>query len=151
MTGYRLLMVAMLLLTGISSCSKPMTTEQQIIATIRDMEAKIEDQQRRAFMEHIAEDFTGQNGAMNRDQVRALVVFQLNRHKNLQAQLFPIIVTASGEYSATAQFRALVTGGPNWLPDSGQVYDFVTHWRLRDDEWLLQSASWTPVALEDAL
>jgi hypothetical protein len=140
-----------LLLAALAACDKPLTVEQRIIGTIRDMEATIEAGERRAFMKHIAEEFTGQHEAMTKDQVQALVLFQLNRHQRLQAQLFPIHVTESGENSASAVFRALVTGGPNWIPESGQVFDFDTRWLLVDNEWMLLSASWTPTVLDDAL
>lgn len=143
--------LVLLCLAGLSACSQPLTVEQRIIAAIRNMEAKIEANERRSFMEYIAEDFKGQNGSMSREQVHAIVVFQLNRHKRLQAQLFPIHVTESGDGSATAGFRALVTGGPKWIPESGQVFDFVTHWRLADDEWIVYAANWTPVALDEVL
>jgi hypothetical protein len=143
--------LAILLLSGLCACSKPLTVEQQIIATIRAMEMKIEEGQRLSFMAHIAEDFSGQDGAMNREQVRVMVIFQLNRHQRLHAQLFPIHVSAVGDDGAKANFRALVTGGPSWIPESGQVFDFVTHWRFVDGDWILQSANWTPVALNDAL
>lgn len=133
------------------SCAKPLTVEQQVIATIRDMEASIEAGERRAFLEHFTEDFSGRRGAMNHDQLRAMVVFQLNRYKNLQARLFPIRVTETGAESATAAFRALVTGGPGWIPENGQVFDFVTYWRLEGGSWMLHAADWEPVALEEAL
>ena len=148
---YTRFLVLLLLFAGLSACSQPLTLEQQIIAAIREMETKIEAGERRRFLAHLAEDFTGQNGAMTREQVRAMVVFQLNRHKRLQAQLFPIHVAESGANTATADFRALVTGGPNWIPENGQVFDFETHWRLVDDEWYLYAASWTPVALDEVL
>ena len=152
MKGPTLRSIAGLLLAfALCGCSQPLTVEQQIIATIRAMEAKVEDGQRLAFMEHIADDFSGQRGAMNRDQLRAYVVFQFNRYKNLQAQLLPIRVEETGEGKASAEFSALVTGGPNWIPDSGQVFDFETHWRLEDGEWLLESANWTPTPLDDVL
>ena len=133
------------------ACSQPLTVEQQVIATIRQMEEKIEAGERRAFMDHIADDFSGQGGRMNRDQVRALVVFQLRRFERLQAQLFPITVTETGPGSAKAEFRALVTGGPGWIPERGQVYDFTTTWRRSDDQWLLLLADWEPVPLDEVL
>jgi hypothetical protein len=139
------------LLAALVACDQPLTVEQQIIATIRTMEAKIENGERRPFMSHVADDFSGQGGSMNRDQVRAMVIFQLNRHQRLQAQLFPIRVSEGEEAEATARFRALVTGGPRWIPESGQMFDFETHWRLAGGEWLLYSADWTPVALDEAL
>ena len=143
--------VFLAVLTLAASCSQPLTVEQRVIHAIREMEAKIESGERRSFMEHIAEDFSAQDGRMNRDQVRALVVFQLNRYERLQGQLFPIAVTETGPETASASFRALVTGGPNWIPDSGQVFDFETHWRLEGDDWLLASANWKPVPLDEVL
>jgi len=151
MTGAGRVFLLALLLPVMGGCNQPLTVEQRVIATIRDMEARIEAGERRAFMAHIADDFKGQHEAMTRDQVRAMVLFQLNRHKSLQAQLFPIRVTDLGDQKASAVFRALVTGGPNWIPESGQVFDFDTQWRMVDDEWMLTSASWTPVALDEAL
>jgi hypothetical protein len=140
--------IVLLLLTG---CGERLTVEQQVIQTIRSMEDRIESRERRAFMAHVAEDFSAQDGRMNREQVRALVVFQLNRYERLQARLFPISVMETGAGTAEAQFRALVTGGPNWIPDSGQVYDFETGWRQEGGEWLLVSANWEPVPLDEVL
>jgi len=144
-------LVILFLLLSLAACDKPLTIEQQVIFTIREMEARIEDGERRAFMEFIAEDFTAREGRMNRDQVRAMVVFQLNRYERLQAQLFPIAVIETGEGTAEANFRALVTGGPNWIPDSGQVYDFETSWRQDGSDWTLVSADWEPVPLDEVI
>ena len=136
---------------GLSSCSEELTVEQQVIITIREMEEKVEAGERRPFMEYLSADFQAQNGSMNREQVRALFIYQLNRHKRLQARLFPITVSETGELTASASFRALVTGGPGWIPESGQVFDFETRWRNEEGQWLLTSANWEPVPLEQAL
>lgn len=146
-----LCLVFFLALAGLGACSESLTTEQQIIVAIREMEAEIEAGERRRFMQHIAADFQAQGSTLNRDQVRALVVFQLNRYKNLQAQLFPIAVSETSETTASAKFSALVTGGPGWFPDSGQMFDFETQWRLENGEWLLTAADWDPPLLEEAL
>jgi hypothetical protein len=135
-------------MAALAACDKPLTVEQRVIANIRDMEATIEAGERRAFMEHFAEDFSGQQEVMTREQVRAMILFQLNRHQRLQVQLFPIRVKETGSNSASASFTALVTGGPNWIPENGQLYDFETRWILVDNEWLLQSANWKPALLE---
>jgi hypothetical protein len=145
------LLLAALLMAGPQACDKPLTVEQQVIAMIREMEARIENGERRPFMSHVAEDFNGQNGLLNRDELQRFVLLQLNQHQRLHAQLMPIHVSETGENTASASFRALITGGPNWIPDSGQIYDFETHWIRQDDEWLLQSANWTPTPLEKAL
>lgn len=145
------LLLVVLSMAGLLACSKPLTIEQQIIAVIREMETRIENGERRPFMSHVAADFSGQNGLLNRDELQRFVILQLNQHQRLHAQLMPIHVSESVENTASASFRALITGGPNWIPDSGQIYDFETHWIRQDDEWLLLSANWTPTPLEKAL
>lgn len=132
-----------------ASCGESLTVEQLIIAEIREMEARLEEGERLQFMGHIAEDFRGQGGQMNRDQLRAYVVLQFRRYENLGAQLFPIEVIEISDREARADFRALVTGGAGWLPDDGQIYKFVTHWRLEGDDWLLIAADWEAASLND--
>jgi hypothetical protein len=129
-----------------AGCGADLTVEQQVIATIREMEARIEAGERRPFMAYVSEDFRGQGGSLNRDQLRALLIMQLNRYQHLQGQLLPIHVEETGEDTATARFRALVTGGPDWIPESGQVFEFRTGWRRVDGEWRVVAADWEPVA-----
>jgi hypothetical protein len=138
-------------LGALFSCAKPLSVEQQVIATILEMKEHIEAGERLAFLGYVSEDFSGQHGAMNRDQLRGYVILQLNRYKKLRGKLFPIEVEDQGDGQATAWFRALVTGGPGWLPESGQVFEFETHWRQDGDEWLVTAANWEPIGLEDAL
>jgi hypothetical protein len=145
----RLALLAVLL--AVAACSKPLTVEQQVIHTIREMEHKIENGEQAAFLEHIDDDFSAQDGRLLRDQVRALVMFQFNRYERLQGQLFPITVTETGPDTAEARFRALVTGGPRWIPEAGQVYDFETWWELDGGDWMLKAANWDPVPLDEVL
>jgi hypothetical protein len=147
--GAALLAVLLSLLAG--ACGEGPTVEQQVIATIREMEAHIEAGERRPFMDYIAEDFSGQDGSLDREQLRALMIMQLNRYQRLQGQLFPIQVQETGEDTAAARFRALVTGGPNWFPESGQVFDLATHWRRIDGDWRLTAADWDPAPLDESL
>jgi hypothetical protein len=129
----------------LAGCGDGPTVEQQVIATIREMEARIEAGERRPFMAYVSEDFRGQGGSLNRDQLRALLIMQLNRYQRLQGQLLPIHVEETGEDTATARFRALVSGGPGWIPEGGQVFEFRTGWRQVDGEWQVVAADWEPV------
>lgn len=140
-----------LIATAAAACSEPPTVEQLIIAEIREMEAQIEAGERLNFMRHIAEDFHGQGGQMNREQLRAYVLLQFRRYKNLSARLLPITVQEVSPQEATADFRALVTGGPGLIPEDGQLYQFNTHWRLEGDEWLLAAAWWEPASLGESI
>jgi hypothetical protein len=139
--------VLLALLLGVGGCGEKLTVEQQVIATIREMEARIEAGETRSFLSHVGADFSGQGGTLNREQLRAFMIVQLNRYQRLQGQLLPILVEETGEGVAAAHFKALVTGGPNWIPESGQVFEFETHWRRVDGDWLLYAANWDPVPL----
>jgi hypothetical protein len=146
-----LALVILFMLLGVSACNSELTLEQQIIEVVRDMESRIEAGERRPFMEHVSDEFIGQWDTMNRDQLNAFILFQLHRHERVHAQLLPIHVTEVSAGMADAHFRALLTGGPGNLPDSGRLYEISTRWRKQEDEWMLISASWTPVDLEDVL
>ena len=135
----------------LAACERPLTVDQQIIAAILEMEERIEAGERRAFMEYVSDDFSGQHGVMDRERLRAYVVLQLNRYQRLQGRLFPIDVEDLGDGLATAWFRALVTGGANWIPENGQMFEFETHWRLEDGDWRLTAANWEPVPLDEIL
>ena len=80
----RLVLLGFLLL---GACSEPLTLEQQIIATMRNMEAHVEARERRAFMAYVAADFNGQDGEFNRDQLNGLLLYYLRRYKQVNAQL----------------------------------------------------------------
>jgi len=132
----------------VGACSQPLSVEQQVIATIRNMESSIESGERRPFIARVDESFIGQGEIMTRNQLNALILYQLNRHEQVQVQFMPIHVTTARPGEAEAHFNVLLTGGAGWLPDSGQVFSFVTGWRQEGDEWLLRSANWEPVTID---
>lgn len=109
------------------------------------MEAHIEAGERRDFMNFVAEDFYGQGGEFNHDQLNAMLLYQLRLHKRVHAQVLPVTVQPAGVDEAEARFQMLVTGGEGWLPDTGQLYEVVSLWQMQDGEWRLRSAQWQPV------
>lgn len=146
-----LVSIAALLSCMAMSCSPPPSVEQQVIGVIKEMEKQVESGERRAFIAHVADDFGGQDGMMTRDELSAMVLFQLNQHRRLQVQLLPISVTPTMPGEAEASFRVLVTGGPGWVPDSGQLYTVQSRWQEQDGDWLLVTARWQAVRVEDVL
>jgi hypothetical protein len=139
-----LLLLGVLLLCA---CDEPLTLEQQVIATMRNMEAHVEARERRAFMAYVAEDFEGQDGEFNKDQLNGLLLYYLRRYAQLNAQLLPVKVESRGEDLAEATFQVLLTGGEGVLPQSGQLVDVSSSWKRKDGEWLLQTARWTPLRM----
>jgi hypothetical protein len=140
-------LLSLALLAGLLvACSQELTLQQQIIATLRNMEAHIEQGERREFMAYVATDFRGQGGELNYDQLNALLLYQLRRYQRVHAQLLPVTVREAGLDEAEASFRILLTGGnKGLLPENGQLYEISSLWRYQDGDWLLQSAQWQPV------
>lgn len=135
----------------LAGCGKKLTVEQQVIATIRNMEYAAEEGQHLEFMGYIADTFKGQQGSMDRREFHRFMIFQINQNRRLQAQLFPIYVRETGQQSATANFKILVTGGAGLLPDSGEFFRVETSWVLDSGDWLLDGADWEPLRLPDDL
>lgn len=131
-------------------CGKELSVEQQIIATLRNMEVAAEEGEHFAFMDYIADSFMGQQNSMDRREFHRFMIFQINQNRRLQAQFFPIYVKETGEDQASAHFKILVTGGGGMLPERGQLFEVDTAWIRPDGDWLLNNANWTPVSLVDA-
>ena len=136
--------LAVLLLVA---CSKDLSVEQQVIATLRAMEVAAEEGEHFEFIGHVADSFTGQQGSMDRSEFHRFMIFQINQHRRLRAQFFPIYVQEAGKDLASAYFRILVTGGGGLLPDSGQLFEVETEWLREGSDWMLNKAGWEAVQL----
>ncbi|NNE06741.1 MAG: hypothetical protein HKN15_13550 [Xanthomonadales bacterium] len=143
--SWRVALAALAILL-VSACGSEPTLEQQIIAVINEMEENAETVERRDFMSRIDESFVGQEGELDRDSFQRFMFYQWSQNQRLHAQLFPITVVRQGVNSAGASFKVLVTGGPNLLPDRGQLFDVTTTWIKQDDRWMLARANWVPTS-----
>jgi len=137
--------VAVLLL----ACSQSLSVEQQVISTLRNMEAAAENGEVFEFMSYVDKTFSAQHSSMDRREFHRFMIFQINQHRRLQAQFLPIYVKQAGVDKASAYFRLLITGGGGLLPESGQLFEVETQWLKIDGDWLLESAQWEPVRLPD--
>lgn len=146
MRSFLSLALAVLIL---AACGEKLSVEQQIIATLRSMEYAAEEGQHLEFMNYIADSFSAQQGSLDRREFHRFMIFQINQHRRLQAQFFPIFVTETGKDTASARFKILVTGGAGLLPESGQLFEVNTRWIREDNDWLLSGADWEAVRLPD--
>lgn len=131
------------------ACSKQLTVEQQVIATLQNMEVAAEEGEHFEFIGYVADSFKAQHGSMGRKEFHRFMIYQINQHRRLRAQFFPIYVTDLGNGQATAKFQLLVTGGAGLLPDSGQLYDVQTRWTRDSSDWMLTGAEWEPVRMPE--
>ncbi|HSD16165.1 MAG TPA: nuclear transport factor 2 family protein [Thermomonas sp.] len=132
--------LAMLLL---AACAKD-DPEQAVRRQVEAMQAAIDARDAGDVEDLLAQDFVGNDG-MDRRAIRQLAAGIFLRHREVTANVGPVSVELRGETDAIARFSVLATGGSGgFLPDSGQVYQVETGWRLVDGEWKLLNASWTP-------
>src|SRR5210317_599822 len=91
-------------LTGLLmvACGDNLSVEQQIIATLRNMEEAAEQGEHFEFIGYVADSFKGQQGSMDRREFHRFMIFQINQNRRLRAQFFPIFVDDSGENLAAA-------------------------------------------------
>ena len=131
------------------ACGQELSVEQQIIATLRNMENAAEQGAHFEFMGYLADTFSGQQDTMNRREFHRFMIFQINKNRRLQAHFLPISVQEAGIDMANAQFQILVTGGGGLLPERGQLFAVKTFWQRIDGDWMLIRADWQAVRLTD--
>lgn len=127
------------LLSLAAGCSRT-PPEEALRATIASMEDAAEARDAQALVEVFAEDFAGP-GNMDRDQFRRYVALVWLRNREVGVTLGPLDVELLGD-RARVDFTAATAGGDGFLPDSAQVYQVRTGWRLEGDDWKLISAEW---------
>lgn len=127
----------------LAACAKD-DPEQAVRHQVDAMQAAIDARDAGEVEDLLAQDFVGNDG-MDRRGLKQLAAAVFLRHREVAAKVGPVSVELRGETDAIARFSVLATGGSGgFLPESGQVYQVETGWRLIDGEWMLINASWTP-------
>jgi len=137
-------LLALLVITSLAGCFSEPDDSEQIRQRIAEMEAAVEAGEARRFAGYLVEDFQGKDGITNRRAARAFVARQLVSQQKVRVQLGPVrvILNEQSPFYASADFEALLLGGPRLMPDSGQLYRIDTKWRKEDGDWMLVEADW---------
>lgn len=139
---YALLALASLFLAlGMAACSRP-DDEQQLRAAMAAMQEAMEEGKPADFMRHVADDFTGAQGAIDHAGLHNLLRGQVLSNARIGVSLGPIDVELQSA-RATVQVTATFTGGnARWLPERGAMYRIVSGWRKQSGSWLCVNARW---------
>lgn len=125
-----------------AGCAKD-DPEQALRANVTGLQAAVDARDAGAIEDRLAEDFVGPEG-LDRQGARRMAQLVFLRHQNVSATLGPLDVSMQDDH-ATVRFTAVLTGGAGGLlPETGQLYDVQTGWRLQYGDWKLTSAKWTP-------
>lgn len=125
-----------------AACARPPHAEA-IRAAIHAMQEAAEHRQPAGVMQHLADDFVGNDGEFDRAGLERLVRARMLA-QSVGVSIGSVDVELDGD-RATARFPMTVTDGSGrWLPDRRADLDVVTGWKLEGGKWRCYNATWTP-------
>ncbi len=89
----------------------------------------------------LADDFTGNNGEMDRRQLLGMLRAAAFRGETIHALTGPLTVEPRSD-RYVARFTVTLTSGGKLLPAQIGVYEVETAWRKDGREWRCYSATW---------
>lgn len=118
--------------------------EQALREAMSGLQATIEQRDASGLQGLLADDFIGPEG-LDRDGARGLAQGMFLRYRDIRAKIGPLDITLQDDRHASVHFDAAVSGGAGGLvPESGQLYDVETGWRVEEGKWRVVSAQWQP-------
>lgn len=130
--------VSLMMLAG---CSRP-SDEEQIRASIAEMQTAMETGKPADFMQHIAEDFTGGEGQLDRSGLHKMLRAQVLGNARIGVTLASIDVELLDSH-ATVKVTATLSGGNGrWISERGAIYRIESGWRKLDGDWRCVNAQW---------
>ena len=134
-----LLPFALLLSAG---CSRP-PPEVALREAVAAMEASIDARDAGALARQLDDDFIGPGG-MDREGARRTAALYFLQHARIGLVPGPLSIDIRDSGAQVSLTVGVSGGNSRLLPESGQVYDVRSGWRLRDGEWRMTSIEWTP-------
>ena len=132
---------AMLLALGLAGCGDKDPTAQ-LKREIGDMQKAVEAHKPNDFLRRVTDDFTGNDGQVDKQVLRGLLVSQLLGEDRVSVTLGPLDVHLHDADHATVKVSALVLGG-RFLPERGQTLRIESGWKREGGEWRCYTASWS--------
>jgi len=130
-----------LLAIGLAACHRT-PDESRVRQGVEAAEQAAEQADASALDALLSDDFSGNNGEMERRQIVGLLRAARFRGETIHALTGPIEVEARGE-RYVARFTVTLTSGGKLLPAQIGVYRVETAWRKEGREWRCYSATWT--------
>lgn len=111
--------------------------------SVAEIAHAVQSRQISGAMSLIADDFTGNDGDVDRTELSRLLRVQVLGRTGLTVSVGAIDVELAGDRS-TARFDATLTDNSGrWLIDHRQVLHLVTGWRRDGGTWRCYNATWS--------
>jgi ketosteroid isomerase-like protein len=131
----------LLLCLASAACARQ-PDEEAVRSTIEAMAASTAEREAADVLDHVSDDFIGNDGAFDRARLAELVRGQLLM-RSVSVRLGTVDVEVAAD-RATAIFDATLTDSSDrWIPSGSTDLRFVTGWRREGDRWLCINARWT--------
>ncbi|HSM11148.1 MAG TPA: nuclear transport factor 2 family protein [Lysobacter sp.] len=133
-------LLLLMFVAALASCQRA-PPEQRLREAVQSLQEILQRGDAASLDDWLAADFIGPGG-LDRDGARRLAQVMHLRHRNIDVALGPMQVRLQPAH-ATVEFTTVITGGSGGLlPDSGQVFNVTTGWRMDANQWRLTSARW---------
>lgn len=130
-----------LLLMLLCACHRA-PDEQRLRDAVRAMQQAMQAREPRAFMQHVASDFTAQQGEFDRQALHNLLRAQVLRNAAVGVSLGPLDVHVDGDRASVSLVATLTGGSGNVFPDRAGVYAITSAWRREGADWQCYNARW---------
>jgi len=132
-----------LVLLGLSlaGCSDS-ADEKSIRSNMQAMREAIQNHNKDSFMTHVAPDYSGQYHR-SRPVLERFVIEQLSYHEKIYIYMADTSIEVN-DGVARVIFYAGTAGGPDQVPDHGQLFKVQTKWKKFSGDWQLTHARWRP-------
>ncbi len=134
-----LTVVAILILSV--ACSRP-SDETQIRDALTAMQNAVEAGKPADFMTHVADDFTGEAGTLDRAALHNLLRGQALTNAHIGVTLSLVEVELQGDRATVRASVALTGGNGRWSPERGSIQRIESGWRKQDGHWRCINAGW---------
>lgn len=134
-------MPVLLLFAGLLLACARTPPEQQLRETVAGLQSALDAGDADPITDRLAEDFIGPDGLDSEGAARLMGLW-FRRYPDVDVRLGPLDIALQDQHARVRFTAALAGGSGGLLPESAQVYQVDTGWRLEDGQWLLTSADW---------
>jgi ketosteroid isomerase-like protein len=117
--------------------------EDQVRQAIASAASAARDNNADGVLDHVSDDFTGNDGDMDRRDLKRMLALRAFRHDSTGVLVGPLSIERRGD-RLIASFTLTLTGGKpdSLLPDRADVFAMSTAWKREGGSWRCYSASW---------
>lgn len=142
--AWRVLRLAclVLLICVMPACQRA-PAEQQVRQAIDAATAAARANDAAGVLAVVGDDFTGNNGELDRQGLRRLLAVRALRQDKTGVLVGPVAFERKGD-RIVATFNLVLTGGKpgDLLPDAHTILAMTTAWRRDGGRWVCYSAAW---------